>query len=413
MARKSPVTTDCGGFAAPLAPFSGATLTRYYNSVPRLLSGAARLKARIGVGRIMANRRGSLLAAFGAASLCAAFAAHAQDNSVGPAQLKDFQLRGQTVTPAQPQPATAPVTVAPPPPAAAQPTQRQPSPAATPRQQAPAAQAPAPVAIPPGAAPAQSAPAVESPPPVADAPPSTAPASTREETGGLPWPYIGLGAAALALLAFAFLRGRRRRRYEAEEAEAAPIAPVREPLPLTAREKAVRPEPVPRPWLELDLKAERAQATMTETVVLFELEIRNTGKAAASNLRIDVKMFNAGKQQDKEIGAFFRVAGRESTKCQLPGIAAGTTGVIHGQVTMQREDMKAVRLDEKLLFVPVIAVNALYDWGEGETGQTSRSWVVGRELEQTSEKMGAFRVDLGPRVWRTVGQRQHKLARQV
>ncbi|HST36756.1 MAG TPA: hypothetical protein VLK25_09030, partial [Allosphingosinicella sp.] len=229
-----------------------------------------------------------------------------------------------------------------------------------------------------------------------------------ETPGTFPWLYAGLGAAALALLAVLLLR--RRRRDEVEEE--AP-APVREPIPLTAREKAVRPEPVPRPWLELGLKAERASATMTETVVQFELELRNTGKAAARNLRIDVKMFNAGKEQDKEISAFFRVAGRDSTKCHLPGIAAGTTGVIHGQVTMAREDMKAVQLDEKLLFIPVIGVNALYDWGEAETGQTSRSWVVGRELEQPSEKMGAFRVDLGPRTWRTVGQRQHKLARQV
>jgi hypothetical protein len=27
--------------------------------------------------------------------------------------------------------------------------------------------------------------------------------------------------------------------------------------------------------------------------------------------------------------------------------------------------------------------------------------------------MGAFRVDQGPRVWRTLGQRQHKLARRI
>ena len=41
-------------------------------------------------------------------------------------------------------------------------------------------------------------------------------------------------------------------------------------------------------------------------------------------------MFNAGREQDKEIGAFFRTAGRESTKCNLPGIAPDTTGVIQG-----------------------------------------------------------------------------------
>ena len=124
-------------------------------------------------------------------------------------------------------------------------------------------------------------------------------------------------------------------------------------------------------------------------------------------------MFNAGREQDKEIGAFFRTAGRESTKCHLPGIAPDTTGVIQGEVAMPRDDMRAVRLEDKLLFIPMIAVNALYDWGEGRTGQTSRSYVVGRELAEASEKMGAFRVDQGPRIWRTVGQREHKLARRI
>ena len=106
-------------------------------------------------------------------------------------------------------------------------------------------------------------------------------------------------------------------------------------------------EPVPRPWLELELKAERAHSTDAETLVQFELEIANTGKAPARNLRIDVKMFNAGHEQDKEIGAFFRTAGRESTKCNLPGIAAGTTGVIQGEVGMPRDEMRAVVLDDR------------------------------------------------------------------
>jgi hypothetical protein len=194
--------------------------------------------------------------------------------------------------------------------------------------------------------------------------------------------------------------------YEEEtEAPAPALATVEPPAPRT--------EPVPRPGLELSLKAERASATLTETVVNFELEIANTGKSAARNLRIDVKMFNAGAEQDKEIGAFFRTAGRESTKLNLPGIAAESTGVLNAQVAMPRDEMRAVVLDEKYLFVPVIAVNALYDWGEGRTGQTSKSYVVGRELDQPSEKMGAFRVDQGPRVWRTIGQRQHSLARRV
>ena len=353
----------------------------------------------------------------GALLLCAAFGARAQDNSVGPAQLKDFQLRGQTIVPAQPQqPAPQPVTVAPPPPVTTQPAASPQSRQAQPPRVAPS---PQPSALQPSAPGAQQAPAAETPAPEAtptprpiEPGPLAAAPPAAEDNGGFPWLYAIAGALALGLLGLVLLRRRRRAGEEAYEPELVPAVPV-EPSPFARREAPPRPEPVARPWLELGLKAERASATLTETVVMFELEIANTGKAAARNLRIDVKMFNAGAEQDKEIGAFFRTAGRETTKCHLPGIAAGMTGVIHAQVTMNRDDMRAVRLDDKLLFIPVIAVNALYDWSDGETGQTSRSWVVGRELETPSEKMGAFRIDLGPRVWRTIGQRKHKLARQV
>jgi hypothetical protein len=369
--------------------------------------------------------------------LCAAPAARAQDsNAIGNPQLRDFQLRPQQQQqPPLTQPvqqAPAPVVVAPPPPVATRPQvqppaqqqlpppqaqQTQPGPAApAQRQLAPAQGQPQPQAQPqaPGAAPAPqtvlpsatepAAPVTPAPLPPASAPPS-------QETGpGIPWLYV-LPAAALVLIGLALLLRRRRRRSEAEAYEEAPEAPA---LPVASVEPAApRPDPALRPWLELTLKAERASATLAETVVNFELEIANTGKSPAQNLRIDVKMFNAGAEQDKEIGAFFRTAGRESTKLSLPGIAAESIGVISGQVAMPRDEMRAMVLEEKYLFVPVIAVNALYDWGEGRTGQSSKSYVVGRELQQPGEKMGAFRVDQGPRVWRTVGQRQHSLARRI
>src|SRR5205085_8572505 len=244
--------------------------------------------------------------------------------------------------------------------------------------------------------------------------PKAEPVPVNEIGGGFPW-YYAVPVALFALLVLAFLRQRRRSHaiHEAVAfAEEEHIAKMEE----GARPKP-EPVPQPRPWLELELKAERLSSTDAESLVQFELEIANTGPVPARNLRIDVKMFNAGEQQDQEIGTFFTTAGRESTKCNLPGIRAGQTGQIKGEVAMARGDMRAVILDNRYLFIPVIAVNALYDYGDGQTGQTSKSYVVGRELEQPagekSEKMGAFRVDQGPRVWRTVGQRQHKLARRV
>ncbi len=337
-------------------------------------------------------------------------------------QLRDFSLQPRQRIVTQPAPVQAqPPTVSAPPPVTTQPRgtppssgQPRPAPAQRPATDARRPAAPQPTATQPVQAPptAQPVPAPAQPdaaPQPAPEPPKAEPVPVNEVGGGFPW-YYAIPLALLALLAVAWVRQRRRNRAIREAA-----AIAAEELATKAIQTA-RPEPQPRPWLELELKAERLASTDSECLVQFELEITNGGAAPARNLRIDVKMFNAGEQQDQEIGSFFKTAGRESTKCSLPGIRAGQTGVIRGEVAMSREEMRAVVLDNRYLFIPVIAVNALYDYGDGLTGQTSKSYVVGRELEQEgqkSEKMGAFRVDQGPRIWRTVGQRQHKLARRV
>jgi hypothetical protein len=362
-----------------------------------------------------------LSGAFAAALLCAVSAAAAQDSGgntvIGPPQLKDFSLqpRDRTVTrpapePAQPQPAD----ISPPnqPPARAEVRSREAPPAAArarrdaeaeARATAPARSAGQGVESPPPAIPVSPAASAEAAPPrplpgLADTP------LPKNEPGTPLW-YFALPVAALAFVGLAMVR-RRRRNGAATSAVAAAPAAVPPPKP-------PRPDPIPRPWLELSLKAERAAFTTTESEVLFELEIANKGGSPARNLRIDVKMFNAGAEQDQQIGAFFKTAGRESTKLNLPEVEAGVTGVIKGTVTLPIDEMKAMRLDERLLFIPVVAVNALYDWGEGRTGQTSRSYIIGRELPEAGEKMGPFRVDQGPRVWRTVGQREHALAKRI
>jgi len=55
----------------------------------------------------------------------------------------------------------------------------------------------------------------------------------------------------------------------------------------------------------------------------------------------------------------------------------------------------------------LIGFNALYRWSGGD-GQTSNSYLLGRETK--SEKLAPFRLDLGPRIFRGLGARQHSLS---
>jgi hypothetical protein len=389
--------------------------------------------------------RSLILGVAGASLLCAAPALAQQSNTIGNPQLRDFQLRPreqagpvpqgpQDPTNPQPRAQQAPpraAPIAPPPVSGGQPNAQQPAPVppqpAAPGQTRPAApgqRPPAPVQTGPASTPAQTTlqPIGQQPPatvPTTVAPPAAEPAPETPtietppapEGGGPPRWFYGI-PALLLMLGGLFLWHRRRARFaelaEAAEASVAETTPVATPAPA-----APLPDPSPRPWLELDVKTVRASFTAVEAVIEFELMIANIGGAAARDLKIDVKLFNAGAEQDQQIGSFFRTAGRETTKLAIPGIDKEADGVIRGEVGMPLDEMKAVKLDGRMLFIPVLAVNVLYEWGEGRAGQSAKSYVVGRELDTPSEKMGAFRVDQGPRVWRTVGQRPHKLARRV
>jgi LPXTG-motif cell wall-anchored protein len=220
-----------------------------------------------------------------------------------------------------------------------------------------------------------------------------------------PWVLLGAGAA-LALVAGLFLFLRRRRRDETDREptdvdarDASP--PVREPRPAAA-EPPVTPT-APRAWLEVDLRPERAAATENGATVHYELTLRNTGDAPARNIRIDPKLFNGAAEA--EIAAFLQGPIHDVSGSPHIVVAAGASLRLKAEVAMPLADIREIEVQGVRIFVPAVAVNVAYDW-TGGSGRTSRSWLVGREAEAQSPKMGAFRLDRGPRVYRQVGQRE-------
>ena len=384
-------------------------------------------------------------------------------NSVGNPQLRDFELPGtRVIPPARPPeatvpPVTIPAPAAPPPPLANPETESRgpdpqagiPAPRRTPRAAAPRAssppvgpdrrlQAPAPAQAPAVAAataPPQSAgEAPPAPAPPAESPPQPVPAATAAGRD-IPWLYVGLAALAALVALLVFLKVRRRPEVEEEpqylrEAAGATVEPGPEtaaaslPAPNAAASASNAAEPPQavagnfigiqlRPWIELEFKPVRAAATPTEANVQFELAVRNTGTAPARNVRIEVRMFNAGHGQEQEIEAFYGEPIRERTPPALEALPAKGEVQLTSAVAMPNENVRELTVQGRRLFIPTVAFNVVYDWGNGKSGQTSASYLVGREAETPAEKMGAFRLDLGPRLYRSVGQRPMRLARTV
>jgi hypothetical protein len=227
-----------------------------------------------------------------------------------------------------------------------------------------------------------------------------------------------------------FLALRRRRGGEAEEAEVeapavAEEAPPRRaetlpPPPVRAAKPALKlppkvravpaapPEPVgPRARLEVDFIPARASATDDAAVVEFELVLKNVGDAPAANIRIDSRMFNASAT--KEMAGFLKKPIHEQSGSPHVQIAPGDELRLKSEMGMPKEELQEILMQGQRLFVPAVATVVAWDWGTDGRGRVALSWLVGRETENRTAKMGAFRLDLGPRIYRQVGVRPLKL----
>lgn len=344
-------------------------------------------------------------------------------DTIGPRELQDFSLNGTVTRPAPTTPARpAPV------PATRQPGSTTPPAATPPRDRAPRSVPPrtatAPsmtTTLPPaGALPETIVPAPTDglaiqpgfePTPIAPDDSSASPSSDY-----IPWllALILLGAAA----AFYAWRRRSQPTYAtaggASDFYEAQAAPAPQPMPRAPPPRPAPPQPAPgpsgivstrlRPWLEIGFSPGRCVVEENGATIQFDVEVYNSGSAPARDVLVEASMFNAGPEQDAEIGAFFAhpVAKGE----RIPAIPPLARIALKSAVSLTREQMRQYEVGGRRLFVPLIGFTALYSWSGGD-GQTSSSYLVGRDTK--AEKMAPLRLDLGPRTFRGLGARQHNV----
>jgi hypothetical protein len=231
------------------------------------------------------------------------------------------------------------------------------------------------------------------------------------------FPVVPWLLAILALVAggaFLFWRNRHREAFagaggpqiDAFTAPEPTPAPRPAPTPPAPAPKAPTPSSLGivstrlRPWIEVGFNPVRCVLDDEKLIVEFELELFNSGSAPARGVLVEASIFNAGPAQDQQVGNFF--ANPVGQGERVPVIPPLKRLAIKTQVATSREQLQAYDLGGHQVFVPVIGFNALYGWSGGE-GQTSVSHLLGRDTK--GEKMGPFRLDLGPHIFRGIAAR--------
>jgi hypothetical protein len=150
-----------------------------------------------------------------------------------------------------------------------------------------------------------------------------------------------------------------------------------------------------RPWVDIGFQPIRCVLEDQRVVVEFDIELFNSGSAPARAVLVEAILINAGPSQDSEIERFFsNPVGQGERIVAIPPLKRVS---LRTQVIAPREQIQAYELGGRQVFVPLIAFNTLYRWSGGE-GQTSASYLLGRDTK--AERMGPFRLDLGPRIFR-------------
>ncbi len=346
-----------------------------------------------------------------------ASAVAAQDAIPGtPPELRDFRLDPPRPT-AQPQPEPQPRTeTVTPPPVAPTVTDRQTAPIRPQRQpQRPAEEAPSPVASPTpetnDVGPVAAAPEDMAEPSPEGLPSESPPVAAPEDLPAtFPFWQIAVGLALFVMVLLAGFWFRRTRTAASQEPQTPDIAPPRsEPL-RTA--EPVRPvvappvKPAKQADIILDFIPEKATVSFTTLTLKGQLFLINQGSAAAKDMQLRAGLISASARQSEVIEAFH--ASSAQVKAQPLGDAkAGERIGMAIELSVPLTDMESFAVGDQKLLVPIMVANLSYSEGSAVRQQTARiACIIGREATPPAPRMGPLRLDLGPRSFAPLGQRQ-------
>lgn len=182
-----------------------------------------------------------------------------------------------------------------------------------------------------------------------------------------------------------------------------------QPKPSMLRPAAPEAAPALRPWLEIDFVAKRAGTNLTSATVDFELGVRNIGSVAAHDVRILVQLLTANPAQSAQLHSVFRRPVDQPIMAPF-GLDPLDTARINAVGTLASDKINRIDLDGRTMFVPILAVRAVYGWAgnKGEPGATANAYILGVDRDG-QEKMEPLWLDNGPRMADRITHRLHEI----
>jgi hypothetical protein len=129
--------------------------------------------------------------------------------------------------------------------------------------------------------------------------------------------------------------------------------------------------------VEIDLGVQEISFDADQAVLRIDLRVSNGGTGLARDIAIEGVTTNAGEDQAAALAAFFeRPGGPQVAISELGPLSERT---LSHELRMPRSAIRAYVAQGRTLFVPIVAVNAVYRTAAGD-GRTGAAFLAGRDL---------------------------------
>lgn len=153
----------------------------------------------------------------------------------------------------------------------------------------------------------------------------------------------------------------------------------------------------------------RAGTNLTSATVDFELAIRNIGSVVANDVRVMVQLLTANPHQNVQLQTVFDRPTDQPIMAPF-ALDPGDTARINAVGTLAFEKINRLELEGRPMFVPIMAVRAVYNWADnrGDRGSTANAYILGVGREGQG-KMQPLWLDVGHRMVDRITYRLHEI----
>ncbi len=232
--------------------------------------------------------------------------------------------------------------------------------------------------------------------------PATPPA-TANEGSGIALPLLGGAAALLAALGGLVWWRRRAGEREPEIDFEPPIVTPAKPQPLVPDPAMPMSAPQPVPVvaeLAMALEATRLSATLLNTTLQYRLCLTNHTAAPIGPIVVsgDMVAAHATLPVEQQLALSGQVLERRH---ETPALDPGESVTLSGEIRLPLAAISPIKAGNAALFIPLARFRA-----EAQGVAMLHNFVVGEASEVPHAALRPFRLDLGPRVYSRIGQRE-------